>query len=91
MNEGNFIQLVRFHTETDTILADHLRKSPNNARYTSKTIQNESVGVVGDNIRTNIVQEIKSAKYYAIIVDEVTDTANKEKLYCFSICLQQGD
>ena len=79
LNEGKFMQLVRFRAETDTILADHLRKSPKNARYTSKTIQNELVGVVGDNIRTDI-QEIKSAKYYSIIADEVTDSANKEEL-----------
>lgn len=32
-NEGNFIQLVRFRAETDTILADYLAKSPKNARY----------------------------------------------------------
>ena len=56
-NEGNFVQLIRFRVETDTILADHLSKSPKNARYTSKTIQNELVGVVSDSIRTDIIQE----------------------------------
>ena len=80
LNEGNFIQLVRFRAETDTILADHLSKSPKNARYTSKTIQNELVGIVGDSIRTDIIREIKSTKYYSIIADEVTDSANKEEL-----------
>ena len=36
-NEGNFVQLVRFRAETDTILANHLARCPKNARYTSKS------------------------------------------------------
>ena len=35
-NEGNFIQLVRFRAETDTILANHLSKAPKNTIYTLK-------------------------------------------------------
>ena len=35
-NEGNFVELVRFRAETDPVLAQHLAKSPRNARYTSK-------------------------------------------------------
>ena len=32
-NEGNFVQLIRFRSETDQVLADHLSKGPRNARY----------------------------------------------------------
>lgn len=46
-NEGNFIELVRFRAETDPILHNHLSSAPRNATYTSKTIQNELVSVVG--------------------------------------------
>ena len=46
-NEGNFVELVRFRAETDPILAQHLANSPRNAQYTSKTIQNELVEVIG--------------------------------------------
>ena len=82
-NEGNFIALVRFRAETDDVLAHHLANSPRNARYTSKTIQNELVDVIGRSIRSDVVQEVKRAKFYSIIADEVTDTANKEEL---SLC-----
>ena len=47
-NEGNFVQLVRFRAETDRILSAYLSKAPKNARYTSKTIQNELLSVIGD-------------------------------------------
>ena len=79
-NEGNFVELVRFRAETDAVLAEHLAKSPRNAQYTSKTIQNELVEVIGDSIRNDIIAEVKQAKFYSVIADEVTDTANKEEL-----------
>ena len=79
-NEGNFIQLVRFRAETDKVLADHLSKAPRNARYTSKTIQNELLRVLGDKIRNDILEEVKCAKFYCVIADEVTDASNKEEL-----------
>ncbi len=78
-NEGNFVQLVRFRAETDEVLADHLSMCPRNARYTSKTIQNELLTVAGNKIRTDILEEVKSAKFYSIIADEVTDVSNKEE------------
>ena len=62
-NEGNFVQLVRFWAETDIILANHLAKCPKNARCTSKVIQNELVGVVGDSIRRDIIKKVKSARF----------------------------
>ena len=80
LNEGNFIQLVRFCAETDEVLADHLSNCPRNARYTSKTIQNELIQVAGGKIRTEILEEVKQAKFYSIIADEVTDVSNKEEL-----------
>ena len=52
-NEGNFVELVRFRAETDPVLADHLAKSPRKARYTSKTIQNDLVEVIGESIRSD--------------------------------------
>ena len=79
-NEGNFVQLVCFRAETDTILSPHLSKVPKNAHYTSKTIQNELLSVVGDSSCNGIISEVKSAKYYSIIADKVTNAANHEEL-----------
>ncbi len=84
-NQGNFVELIRFRAETDDVLANHLKNSPRNARYTSKTIQNELIEVVGNHIRQGIIDEVKSSKFYTLIADEVTDVSNKEQL---SICLR---
>ena len=45
---------IQFRAETDPILAQHLAKSSHNAQYTSKTIQNELVEVIGGRIRNDI-------------------------------------
>ena len=36
--------------------------------------------VIGECIRNEIIAEVKRAKFYSVIADEVTDTANKEEL-----------
>ena len=77
-NQGNFIELVRFRAETDKILSEHLANSTRND--TSKTIQNELVEVIGKKIRNDILHEVKRARFYTIIADEVADISNKEQL-----------
>jgi len=53
---GNFLELVEFRAKTDHVLAKHLEEAPKNATYTSKTIQNEMITVVGDAVRRKILQ-----------------------------------
>ena len=36
--------------------------------------------MVGDRIRESIINEVKDAKFYSIIADEVTDVSNREEL-----------
>lgn len=82
---GNFLEFVRFRAETDRVLHMHLQSAPKNAKYTSKTIQNELIHVIGRHIQSNILLEVKNAKFYSVIADEVTDVSNKEQL---SLCLR---
>ena len=80
VNAGNFMELVYFRAKTDAILAKHLKNAPRNATYLSKTIQNELIQVVGNSIRNKIINDIKTAKFFSILADEVTDCSNKEQL-----------
>ena len=79
-NPGNFIELVHFRAETDSTLEKYLNKAPLNAKYTSKTIQNQMISIVGDHILSEIIQQIKSAKFYSLIADELSDVSNKEQV-----------
>ena len=61
-------------------LAKHLKEASNNAIYTSKTTQNQLIECIGDHIRHKIIQEIKQAKYYSVLCDEVVDVSTKEQV-----------
>ena len=64
----------------DKILKNHLATCDTNARYSSKTIQNQLIALIGHHIRHSINHEIKEAKYFSVLCDEVTDDANLEQL-----------
>jgi hypothetical protein len=91
---GNFLELVHFRAETDDVLCKHLKYGTKNAKYTSKTIQNEFIGIVGGAIRDEILSEVLSAQFYSIIADQVTDIASKEQpslclCYVHNNCVQE--
>lgn len=91
VNSGNFIELVQFRAQTDTILANHLKNAPRNATYLSKTIQNELIQVVGNSIRKKIINDIKAAQFFSILADEVTDCSNQEQLSLAIRFVDSGD
>ena len=64
VNTGNFIQLVQFRAENDDVLRTYLETAPRNALYTSKTIQNEMISVLGSAIQDKLIQEVKAAKFF---------------------------
>eukprot|EP00117_Sycon_ciliatum_P009111 scpid102965/ scgid11535/ 52 kDa repressor of the inhibitor of the protein kinase; 58 kDa interferon-induced protein kinase-interacting protein; Death-associated protein 4; THAP domain-containing protein 0 len=80
-NHGNFLELLRFRSDGgDVSLADHLSKHRLNATFTSKTIQNELITILGDHIRTSILDEVNQARFYSILSDEVSDVAGLEQV-----------
>ena len=79
-NRGNFIKLVKFRAKTEKTLAAHLRKAPLNATYTSKSIQNQMISIIGEAIQDGIIQEINDTCFFTILADEVKDCSNLERL-----------
>ena len=55
-NQGNFIALVRFRAETDETVKKHLQNAPLNAKYMSKTIQNQLIDIIGKCIQMEILK-----------------------------------
>ena len=82
LNTGNFKALLKYRANGgDVLLADHIKNAPNNATYTSKTIQNELISIIGDHIQKQIVQECNaSGGWFSLSADEVRDVSNKEQL-----------
>ena len=87
INKGNYQSLIEFRSQTDNVLLQFLNSCPKNAKYTSKTIQNEVIDIIGEVIQKEITKNITEfSPFYGIIGDEVTDsTANTE---IFSLCIR---
>ena len=89
-NRGNFLALLKFRAEAgDDVLAVHLNEATDRAKYTSATIQNELISIIGGQLRQSIFGQIPdNAPFYSILADEVTDVANKEQ---FSLAVRFVD
>ncbi len=89
MNHGNFLALLKFRIDAgDSVLDEHLSTAARNATYTSKTIQNQIIRVLAEQVTNHIIDKIKAAQWFTVIADEVTDVSNREQL---SIVLRYVD
>ena len=81
INDRNFRTLLRKQARAgDVTLAEHLKKAPRNALYTSKTSQNEILQVYGSMIKEGVAQRYKNAFFWSIGADDTTDRANTEQM-----------
>ena len=88
-NPGNFLALLKMLAESDSLLHSHLyQPRAKNATYLSPRTQNEIISVIGyDVVRAKIISEVKKARFYSIMADEVS-SHNEENL---SLCLHFVD
>ena len=86
-NRGNFIATLQLMAKGDSILNKHLLSGKRNARYTSKTIQNEVVHIYACKIRERLTKSVRENNLpFTIIADETIDhRCNTEIL---SVCLR---
>ena len=73
-NPGNFLALLSMLADTDQVLYNHLHQPrARNATYISPRSQNEVIDVIGhDIICSGIIAEIKKARFYSVMADEVS-------------------
>ena len=73
-NPGNFFSLLHLMAETDEVLRNHLHApEKKNSTYLSPQSQNEIINIIGkDFIQNRLLREIREAKFYSIIADEVS-------------------
>ena len=83
-NPGNLIALLKLLARHNDILRQHL-ESPamRNAKYISHRTQDEIIEVLGQHmILKDIVDEIKQARFYAILADEITSHNHEYLALC---------
>lgn len=73
-NPGNFLAMLTLIANHDPVLKAHLETPrQRNATYLSAHTQNEVIDIIGKRIiQKGIVEEIVQARFYSIMVDEVT-------------------
>ena len=62
------------------MLHTFLDNVPRNARYTSKTTQNELIEIRGNHVREQTNSAVYNSGYFSIIADEVTDACNNHSV-----------
>ena len=48
--------------------------------YSSKTIQNQLIEVIEDQVRSRIIVSVQASRYFSILCDEVADVSGMEQL-----------
>ncbi len=79
-NKGNFIETLKLISKHDKIIEERLEHGPKNAVYTSASIQNSILTILGDMIRNKICDEIKEVKMLSLLVDETKDLSKQEQM-----------
>ncbi|GJN08206.1 hypothetical protein PR202_ga26101 [Eleusine coracana subsp. coracana] len=79
-DQGNFLEIVKLLASyNEEVKAVVLGNAPQNAKYTSPTIQKEILDLLACNVQRAIHNEIGNAKF-CIIVDESRDESRKEQM-----------
>ena len=65
------------------IIKKRLEQQAKNAKYTSKTIQNEVLECLAAMVNEEIIQEVNTSKQFSVIVDETKDVKKKEQMSFF--------
>lgn len=91
VNPGNFRALLSFRIQSgDSLLGDHICSAPKNSTYTSNTIQNELIHIIGRWIQNRILTEIQQgSRIFTVIADEHWKKGTDFHMYCeFWICVE---
>lgn len=83
-NNGNFLGILELISEFDPFLKSHIERHGNKGKghpsYLSKTICNEIIILLQNNVLNYILTEIKEAKYFSIIIDSTPDLAKVDQM-----------
>ncbi|ENN80215.1 hypothetical protein YQE_03356, partial [Dendroctonus ponderosae] len=68
-----------------TMMPKTARGTKHMPNYLGDKIQNETIKLLGDTIRNSILNEVKNAKYFAILLDCTPDVSHQEQI---SVCVR---
>ena len=80
---GN-LDFLHWKSQFDEGLKRRIEHGNRNATYRSMDIQNELIDLCGMEIKDKILDDVWSARWFAVMADECTDVSTLEQIYmCF--------
>lgn len=84
VQNGNFLMCVELLAQYDPFLCEHLKRyaerGSGHVNYLSSTIYEEIIQIMGDMVLNKIVDEVKQAKYFSLIIDSTPDVSHTDQL-----------
>lgn len=84
VNNGNFLMSMQLISKFDPFLALHFEKYGNKGKgstsYLSFQTYEQIITVMAEKVQQTIIEEIKTAKYFSIIVDSTPDVSHVDQL-----------
>ena len=83
-NQGNFRETLKLLANYSTVISEHFANIELGRKgmttYLSPTIQNELIELLGKKVKDHILEEIKTAKYFSILLDSTPDISHIEQM-----------
>ena len=83
-NQGNFLETVKFQAKYSPVLSKHLSDIRISIKMTTTylfpTIQNELVLLLSNKVKNIILQDVREAKYFAIMCDSTPDISHTDQM-----------
>jgi len=79
-NRGLLLEVTELLAKYDLVLKNHFENGPQNAMYTSMTIQNDIIAAIYQHMIALIKEELSAIDCFSVMVDESSDLSHKEQV-----------
>ena len=83
-SNGNFLGILELIARYDPFLAEHIRKNANQGRghtsYLSSTTCEEIILIMGQQVFSKIMSEVRSSKFFSVSVDSTPGISHCDQL-----------
>ena len=83
-NQGNFLETLKLLANYSTVINEHIFGTHLSKKvmttYLSPTIQNKLIELLGKKVKDLILEEIKTAKYFSILLDSTPNVSHIDQM-----------